>query len=97
MSRRSREAKKLKRQQERRAKKDANAARYAEYKRIGKNSKSKRAKANESGVRQVKLFDHPTGRCYNVGCRKCFPNSEPEWRKGRGIYDFQGNFQGYIE
>jgi len=56
-----------------RARKEAQRAVYQSYKNAGTNKKSKRGVIKSKRARKVGVVDHPNGRCYNHGCRKCQP------------------------
>jgi hypothetical protein len=73
MSKKAKNAQKLNRLAKKRAMKAANKAHYAELRRLGQNSKSKRFMQNKKKKRLAKMYDHPDGRCGNIGCRKCDP------------------------
>jgi hypothetical protein len=73
MSKKAKAKQKEKRLQKKRAIKNANKDRYAEMKRLGQNSKSKRATKQGKKGKRVKTVDHPNGACGNIGCKKCDP------------------------
>ena len=55
------------------ARKEAQRRQYLAWKLSGQNSKSKRAKLRTQRTTQIRLTDHPTGPCGNVGCGRCNP------------------------
>lgn len=59
------------RKAKRAAEKAARKAQYAAFAEQGNNSKRKN-KASVKVQRLVKQYDHPMGRCGNVGCSKCY-------------------------
>ena len=73
MSKRAKANQKQKRLLKKRAIKAANKARYEEMRRLGQNSKSKRARNQSKRTKRVNTTDHPEGPCGNIGCKKCDP------------------------
>ena len=72
MSKKAKKLQKEKRLAKKRARKAANKARYEEMRRLGINTKSKRA-SNNAKRKLVLTISHPNGRCGNIGCEKCDP------------------------
>lgn len=90
MSKKSQAGGKQKRLKEKRARKDAMQAKYKRFAELGQNSGSKRSK--KAIKKPISLVSHPSGRCGNVGCKKCHsinfkpflnkdgtPNGMPHW------------------
>lgn len=74
MSKRSKRAEAVRRKIEKRAQKQAMRDQYKQWALEGRNRKSKRVVLRQRSERLVKDHKHPDGRCWNVGCRKCFPD-----------------------
>ncbi len=69
----ARTKKKKERAAKRLAKKRAMTALYQSWAQAGITKGSRRSKAKADARRTVKDHKHPNGRCWNVGCRECFP------------------------
>jgi len=73
MAHSNRGAKKLVRLQKKRALKAARVAKYEAFRKLGINTKSKRAKVKRK--KTMNSTSHPDGACGNIGCIKCNPNT----------------------
>lgn len=90
MSKASKTRAKQKNKKDKKARKEAKQTLYESYKRQGNNTKSRRSKTKIKRVGPRKRI-HPTGRCGNPGCIKCYgvfygpflkdgrPNKMPNW------------------
>lgn len=85
MSKNAKAQSKKRRLDEKRSRKAAQRARYERYRLDGRNSKSRRSKAQGKAGKRAKIVDHPEGKCGNVGCVKCNGLSY------RGFLNSQGN------
>lgn len=73
MSKKTKAKARARRRAQKVARKEAQRRQYEAWKLSGQNSKSKRAKLRKQRTTQVRLTDHPTGPCGNIGCGRCNP------------------------